>query len=136
MVNITISYEGDLHTNCTHGPSGTSISTDAPVDNEGRGESFSPTDLVATALASCIATIMGIQARKHDIDISGMKMHVTKEMSADRPRRISKITAQFEIPLPENHPKRPLLESAATTCPVHHSLHPDVEREITFKWVG
>lgn len=136
MVTISIDYEGDLRCAATHGPSGRSLQTDAPVDNHGRGESFSPTDLVATALGTCMATIMGIFAQRHDIDLRGMKITVTKEMSSDAPRRISRLATKIEVPLAPDHPKRSALENAAATCPVHQSLHPDVKKPIDFDWNG
>lgn len=117
-------------------PSGTLITTDAPVDNEGRGESFSPTDLAATSLGACMLTIMGIVARRHGIDLGKTTVKVLKEMSSQPPRRISKLSIIFTIPLPAAHEKRTLLENAARSCPVHLSLHPDVEQEVRFDWVG
>jgi putative redox protein len=136
MVRIQINYEGDLHCSATHGPSGKSLETDAPVDNQGRGESFSPTDLVATALGTCMATLMGIVARRHELDLTGLAVEVTKEMSADTPRRIARLATTMRVPLPPDHPQRVLLENAALTCPVHHSLHPDVAKPVDFQWVG
>lgn len=136
MVKVYIRYEGGLRCAAQHGPSGQKVFTDAPVDNHGRGESFSPTDLVATALGSCMATIMGIVAQRHDIDLEGMEIDVTKEMSANTPRRISRLTTTIRVPLPSDHPKRALLENGALTCPVHQSLHPEVEKPVTFEWVG
>ena len=136
MVRIQINYEGDLHCSATHGPSGKSLETDAPVDNQGRGESFSPTDLVATALGTCMATLMGIVARRHELDLTGLAVEVTKEMSADTPRRIARLATTMRVPLPPDHPQRVLLENAALTCPVHHSLHPEVEKPVDFQWVG
>jgi uncharacterized OsmC-like protein len=136
MVNIQINYEGDLHCRATHGPSGKSLETDAPVDNQGRGESFSPTDLVATALGTCMATLMGIVARRHELDLAGLAVEVTKEMSTDTPRRIARLTTTIRVPLPPDHPQRILLENAALTCPVHHSLHPEVDKPVDFQWVG
>ena len=136
MVRISISYEGGLRSAATHGPSGQTLHTDAPVDNHGRGESFSPTDLVATALGSCMATIMGIVAERHQLDLRGMEIGVTKVMSADAPRRIAKLETTINVPLPPDHPQRVLLENAALTCPVHKSLHPDMEKPVVFRWVG
>ena len=136
MVNISIRYEGGLRCEAVHGPSGRNLFTDAPVDNHGKGESFSPTDLVATALGSCMATIMGIVAERHDLDIAGMKIEVTKEMMKDAPRRIARLAAMIEVPLPADHPDRELLERAALTCPVHQSLHPEIEKALEFRWVG
>lgn len=135
MVEIHLDYEGDLHCNAVHLPSGTRISTDAPVDNNGRGESFSPTDLVATALGACMATVIGIVAKRKEIPVEGMKVAVRKFMSEDQPRRISKLELDLDIPLPADHPERKLLESAARGCPVHHSIHPDIEVKMNWKWL-
>jgi putative redox protein len=134
MVEIKIDYEGDLHCNAVHGPSGTTLATDAPVDNNGRGESFSPTDLVATALGACMATVMGIMARRKEISLEGMKVAVRKHMSEDLPRRISKLEVDLDMPLPADHPERKVFESAARGCPVHHSLHPDIEVVMQWTW--
>ena len=136
MVKISIRYEGGLRCEAAHGPSGQKLFTDAPVDNHGKGESFSPTDLVATALGSCMATIMGIVAERHQLDLAGMKIQVTKEMSKDAPRRIARLATVIDIPLPADHPDREILERAALTCPVHQSLHPDIEKPLEFRWVG
>lgn len=136
MVHVDISYLGDLRCEALHGPSGSKIQTDAPVDNHGKGEAFSPTDLAATSLGACMATIMGIAAGRHGIALDGMKVGVDKVMSSDTPRRIAKIEIVFTIPLPADHPKRNLLEAAALACPVHHSLHPDVEKPVRFDWIG
>ncbi len=135
MVEIHLDYEGDLHCNAVHLPSGTRISTDAPVDNNGRGESFSPTDLVATALGACMATVIGIVAKRKEIAVEGMKVSVRKFMSEDQPRRISKLELDLDIPLPADHPERKLLESAARGCPVHHSIHPDIEVRMNWTWL-
>jgi uncharacterized OsmC-like protein len=136
MVKVSINYEGGLRCAAKHGPSGKTVVTDAPVDNHGKGESFSPTDLVATALGTCMATIMGIVAGRHHIDLAGMKIEVSKEMSTDAPRRITRLTTVMELPLPANHPQRELLERAALTCPVHQSLHPEIEKPLEFRWNG
>ncbi len=136
MVTINIRYEGGLRCAAAHGPSGQKLHTDAPVDNHGRGESFSPTDLVATALGSCMATIMGIAADRHQIDLRGMEIEVTKEMSADAPRRIAKLATKIKVPLPPDHPQRALLENAALTCPVHKSLSAEMEKPVDFDWAG
>ena len=130
MVEIRLDYEGDLHCSAVHGPSGAVISTDAPVDNNGRGEAFSPTDLVATALGACMATVMGIAARRKGVALEGMRITVKKHMSADAPRRIARLEVDIEMPLPADHPERASLEAMARGCPVHHSLHPDIEVEI------
>ena len=134
MVSIKLEYEGDLHCKATHGPSGTVLSTDAPTDNQGRGESFSPTDLVATALGSCMLTVMGIQARTLGIDISGTTATVTKEMTTAPPRRIQRLAVTIHVPRPVSADNRLKLQRAAHTCPVHQSLHPDVEKPVEFTW--
>ena len=134
MVAIEIEYQGDLHCKAVHGPSRTELNTDAPKDNQGRGESFSPTDLVATALGSCMLTVMGIMARTLNIDIAGSTATVEKEMTATPPRMIQSLTVKIHIPhsvSPENKQK---LERAAHTCPVHKSLHPDVQVPVEFIW--
>ena len=136
MVRITTAYEGGLRCRATHGPSGTTLVTDAPVDNHGKGESFSPTDLVATALGACMMTIMGIVAERHAIDLDGMKVETTKEMTSAPPRRIASLRTTITVPLPADHPQRQLLEQAALACPVHKSLHPDIEAPIDFVWKG
>ena len=136
MVEISIKYLGDLRCEARHEPSGTVITTDAPVDNEGRGESFSPTDLAATSLGACMLTIMGIAARKQGVDLGNTQVKVLKEMTPKPPRRIAKLTVVFTIPLPASHEKRAMLEAAAKSCPVHLSLHPGVEQEMRFDWVG
>lgn len=136
MVEISIKYLGDLRCEARHEPSGTVITTDAPVDNEGRGESFSPTDLAATSLGACMLTIMGIAARKQGVDLGDTQVKVLKEMTPKPPRRIAKLTVVFTIPLPASHEKRAMLEEAARNCPVHLSLDPGVEQEMLFDWVG
>lgn len=136
MVEISIKYLGDLRCEARHEASGTVITTDAPVDNEGRGESFSPTDLAATSLGACMLTIMGIAARKQGVDLSDTKVKVLKEMTPQPPRRIAKLTVVFTIPLPASHEKRAMLEAAAKSCPVHLSLHPEVVQDMRFDWVG
>lgn len=134
MVEIKLAYEGDLHCSAVHGPSGTTLATDAPVDNNGRGESFSPTDLVATALGACMATVMGIVAKRKEIAIEGLKVDVRKFMSEDLPRRIVKLELDLAMPLPADHPERKVFEAAARGCPVHHSLHPDIEVVMNWTW--
>ena len=117
-------------------PSGNKLMTDAPVDNKGRGESFSPTDMVATALGTCMATIMGIAAEQRGINITGLRLIVQKEMSTDLPRRIARLKVEINVPVAEDHPDRKVLENAATTCPVHSSIHPDIEVNIDWRWWG
>ncbi|ADW68785.1 OsmC family protein [Granulicella tundricola] len=134
MVSVEFEYQGNLHCNAVHGPSGTALSTDAPLDNQGLGESFSPTDLVATALGSCMLTVMGIAARSLDVDMTGARAIVEKEMTATPPRRIASLTVKIHMPhavSPENQER---LERAAHTCPVHKSLHPDIQTPIRFTW--
>lgn len=134
MVVIQLEYEGDLHCKAVHGPSGTELSTDAPKDNQGRGESFSPTDLVATALGSCMLTVMGIMARTLKIDIHGATATVEKEMTAAAPRRIQQLAVRIRVPHALSAEDREKLERAAHTCPVHKSLHPEVRIPIEFVW--
>ncbi len=135
MVEISIDYTGQLHCKATHGPSASELATDAPTDNQGKGEAFSPTDLVATALGTCIATTMGIVAEKHGVDLKGMTVQVKKEMVND-PRRIGRLTTEVHVPLPPNHPKRELLEQTGLGCPVHRSLPREMERPTSFFWEG
>lgn len=134
MVKIDLKYQGDLRVAATHGPSQTQLHTDAPVDNQGKGESFSPTDLVATGLGACMATIMGIVSRKHDIDLKGMEIKVEKIMSQDAPRRIAALQVDFLIPTKPAADKIKLLEEAAHSCPVAKSIHPDIEVRTQFSW--
>lgn len=134
FVQIEMTYDGQLRTTAKHGPSGNTLITDAPVDNHGRGESFSPTDLVATALGTCMATVMGILAERHAIDLRGMHVTVKKEMVQTPVRRIGRLTTEIHVPLPADHPHRAMLERSVHTCPVHQSLHPDVEKPVTFHW--
>jgi len=136
MVNISIRYTGDLHCAATHGPSESEIATDAPADNKGKGESFSPTDLVATALGTCMTTTMAIAADAHGLDLKGMTVKVSKEMSKDAPRRIVALPSEVHIPLSRTTPQRVLLENAALHCPVHKSLPPEIERPTQFYWEG
>ena len=110
--------------------------TDSPVDNEGKGESFSPTDLAATSLGTCMLTIMGIAARRLGVDLGETTVNVVKEMTSQPPRRIARLTVVFTIPLAASHEKREVLENAARSCPVHLSLHPDVEQVMRSEWVG
>ncbi|MHA4810617.1 OsmC family protein [Flavitalea flava] len=131
----TVIYEGELRTVATHLQSGSVIETDAPVDNQGKGERFSPTDLVATALGSCMTTIMGLKARDMGVDLIGMKLSIQKHMKAD-PRRIGGIDVTFEFPetLQLEEKQQTILERAAHTCPVMYSIHPDIEVKVAFTW--
>lgn len=129
-----IIYTGKLGTEATHLKSGNTIKTDAPVDNQGKGEAFSPTDLVAGALGSCILTIMGIAARNHNIDMVGAKVQVNKIMAA-APRRIARIEVSITMPDKAYSDKqKKILEKAAHHCPVANSLHPDLEEVIEIIW--
>lgn len=134
MVAIEVEYQGDLHCQAVHGPSRTELSTDAPLDNQGRGESYSPTDLVATALGTCMLTIMGILARTLEIDITGATASVEKVMSSTAPRRIQSLAVRIHVPRPIALEDRQKLERAADACPVRKSLHPDIEVPIGFTW--
>jgi putative redox protein len=134
MVEIDIVYQGKLRCQATHGPSGAKLITDAPKDNMGEGAAFSPTDLVGTALGCCMMTVMGIVAQREEIDLTGSTVHVAKEMSAAPPRRIAKLTVQFTVPVPLTEVQRQKLHNAAMTCPVHKSLHPDIEVAVSFNW--
>jgi len=134
MVAIQIEYQGDLHCHAVHGPSRAELSTDAPTDNQGRGESFSPTDLVATALGTCMLTVMGILARTLKLDIAGATATVEKEMTTAAPRRIQSLAVRIHVPNALSAEDQQKLERAAHTCPVHKSLHPDIHTPITFTW--
>lgn len=134
MTSIVI-YQSDLRTMATHLQSGSVLETDAPIDNNGKGERFSPTDLVATALASCMLTIIGIASKAHGFDIDGTKCTVTKIMVAD-PRRIGEIKIQMEFPKENEYDGKTqaIIERAALTCPVFESLHPELKKTIEFLW--
>jgi putative redox protein len=133
MVKMEVVYEGDLRTRGHHLPSGMQISTDAPVDNEGRGESHSPTDLLATALGSCMLTIMGILARREGWSLERARVDVEKHM-AESPRRVGRLVLRFEMPKGLPEASRVPLERAARSCPVAQSIHPDIELDIEFDW--
>jgi putative redox protein len=134
MVQIDIEYQGNLRCQATHADSGATLLTDPPKDNQGNGESFSPTDLLATALGTCMLTIMGISAKRSNIDLSRATVRVQKEMINLPIRRVAKLTVEIHGPqtVPEN--MRAQLERAALACPVHRSLHPDVQIPVTFHW--
>ncbi|AUD01992.1 OsmC family protein [Spirosoma pollinicola] len=136
MATIHIDYLGELRTECVHLQSGTHINTDAPTDNQGRGEAFSPTDLVANALGTCIITTMAIFARRDGIELKGSKLDVTKIMTTHPPRRIARIVVDLTLQA-ENLPDeetRVRLEKIAHTCPVAISLHPDIEQAVSIRW--
>jgi len=128
-----VTYLGDLRTTSIHLQSGTEILSDAPLDNNGKGEAFSPTDLVANALGSCMFTIMGIKARDMNVSIENSSASVTKIMQAE-PRKISAIEIVFDMNYAPDDKTKTILERAAMTCPVFLSLHPDIEKRITFNW--
>src|ERR1019366_720997 len=134
MVEIDIVYNGELRCLATHQPSSTVLTTDAPKDNHGKGESFSPTDLVATALGTCILTMMGIAAQSMQIDLSGTKVVVRKEMAAKPIRRIGTLAVTIDVPLSLGEAQRQKLINVAMTCPVHKSMHPDIQMPIDFRW--
>jgi putative redox protein len=132
MVTVKSSYKGNLRTSAVHVASNNTIITDAPVDNNGKGEAFSPTDLVCAALGSCMMTIMGIVAERNNIKIEGTEIETTKIMAAE-PRRIAEIILNFKMPAQDYTSKeRTILENAARTCPVALSLHPDIKQTINF----
>ncbi len=133
MVTITAEYLGDLHCRAVHQPSGAVLETDAPKDNQGRGEAFSPTDLCATALLTCMATIMGIQAKALGYDLAGLKMEVHKDMTPP-PRRIARLEVIFNFPRAADEATRARLCQAAETCPVRRSLDSSVVVQPTYHW--
>ncbi len=134
-VTSKVIYKGDLRTEATHIHSGSVFETDAPLDNQGKGERFSPTDLLATSLASCMGTIMGIAARTHGLNIDGTECEVEKIMTAN-PRRVGEIKINVVFPKTAaiDAKLRSILERAALTCPVFESLHPDLKKTILFIW--
>lgn len=131
LPTATVDYEGGLRTTCLHIRSGNQVVTDAPVDNRGKGEAFSPTDLCATSLATCMLTIMGIKAMDNGWSLEGTKAEVIKIM-ADEPRRIGGITLTIRMPEGLDNKTRQILERAGKTCPVALSLHPDIRQDVTF----
>ena len=137
MVDIHIGYLGELHCEAKHGPSQRTLETDAPLDNHGRGQSFSPTDLVATALGTCMATVMGIKARSRGFDLDGMNIHVKKLMTAAPPRRIARLEVAVRVPADVTQrvqDGRGELEHAANTCPVRLSLLDAIDVPVAFEW--
>jgi putative redox protein len=130
-----IIYKGSLRTEATHLQSNTIIETDAPTDNQGKGERFSPTDLMATSLGNCMVTIMGIKARDMGVDLTNTKIDITKMMKAE-PRRVGGIKVAFHFPetLQLDDKQKTILENAARTCPVAKSIHPDIDQDISFNW--
>jgi putative redox protein len=134
MVEARIIYQGHLRCLATHGPSGITLLTDAPVDNMGKGESFSPSDLVGVALGSCMITTMGIVAQRHEINLNGSTVRVEKHMASAPTRRIAKLVVEIHVKSNATAEQRPMLERAALVCPVHKSLHPDIEIPVTITW--
>ena len=132
MTTSKVRYEGQLRTAAVHVQSDNRIITDAPTDNHGKGEAFSPTDLLATSLASCMLTIMGIKAEQMGIDITGTSAEVTKIMAAD-PRRVSEVHVVVTFPQPLNDKTQSIFYNTALTCPVAKSLHPDITQNVTFR---
>ena len=134
-MTASVTYESNLRTTCLHLQSGSVFETDAPTDNKGKGERFSPTDLIATGLGACLITTMGIKAESMNIQLDGAKVEVTKVMVSD-PRRIGKIIVHATLPALNLDEKTiEILERVGRTCPVERSLHPDVELDIQFKWL-
>jgi uncharacterized OsmC-like protein len=134
MATIETVYEGNLRTRAKHLGSGTEIITDAPIDNQGKGEAFSPTDLLSAALGSCMLTIMGIAANTHHIDMDQTRIRITKIMGSN-PRRVAEVQIEFDMPAKGYSDKeKTILEHAARTCPVALSVHPDLIQTITFNW--
>jgi putative redox protein len=134
MTTIETKYLGSLRTEAKHIRSGNTLITDAPVDNKGKGEAFSPTDLLATSLGSCMMTIMGIAAQTHGFDLDGTEIKITKIM-ADNPRRVGEVLVEFTFPQNNYSEKeKAIIENAARTCPVAKSLHPDLKQSIIFNY--
>lgn len=132
MTSIVV-YKGDLRCESTHVKSSETAVTDAPTDNNGKGASFSPTDHVATALASCMLTVMGIKAADMEVDMEGSTAKVVKIMASD-PRRISEINVELDMKGKADKRTQLILERVALTCPVHNSLHPDIKKDVIFNW--
>ena len=133
MATIKTTYVGGLRTEAIHIQSGAKILTDAPLDNHGKGEAFSPTDLVCSALGSCMLTIIGISSETHNFDIDGTEMEITKTMGTD-PRRIAEIRIEFNFPMDYTDKQKRIIEASAHACPVGHSLHPETKQTITFNY--
>jgi len=132
MVSIKVLYEGHLHTMITHTETGQTLHTDAPKDHHGEGKTFSPTDLLGASLASCIATLMAMQAQKEKLDLTSMSIDLTKTMTSQGPRRIANLVLKIHMPVQLGKEVMERLERAAKNCPVWLSLHPDIQKEITF----
>jgi len=134
MATIQTEYKGELRTEAIHIGSGSKILTDAPLDNKGKGEAFSPTDLLSASLGSCMLTIMGMAAEEHKINMDGVTMEITKIMEKN-PRRVGEIKIDFNFPFKSYSEKEKLiLEKAAMNCPVYYSLHPDLKKTVNFNF--
>ena len=133
MSTSKVTYLGELRTESEHLRSGNTYITDAPVDNNGKGEAFSPTDTVATGLANCMITVMGIKARDLEVVLTGSTALVTKVM-ASNPRRIAKITVELSLPSGVSEKHQKILENTGNTCPVMQSLHPDIDQDVQYLW--
>ncbi|MGN7203002.1 OsmC family protein [Pedobacter sp. SAFR-022] len=135
MATSKITYNGGLRTTSVHLQSGTEIITDAPVDNKGKGEAFSPTDLLATSLGNCMLTIIGIAAGEHGFNIDGTTCEITKIMAKEGPRRVAEIVVDFHFPANDYSDKvKAIIERSAHTCPVAYSIHPDIKKTVTFNY--
>lgn len=132
MVEMTISYEGELRCKAVHGPSGAVVLTDAPVDNHGKGESFSPSDMLAASLGACMLTIMGISAERHEWDLTGTRIVVRKEMIADPLRRVGRLVVDIHLNRTFDDKEMKILTNAVTTCPVKLSISDRIEVPVTF----
>jgi len=134
MVEVTAVYEGALRVTATHAPSQATLQTDAPVDNQGKGEAFSPTDLMGTALGTCCLTILGIVANRREINLDGAHVHVEKHMATTGVRRIARLPVHITVTKSTTEEDREAIETAVGNCPVHKSLHPEIDAPITFDW--
>jgi len=134
MVEMSVEYQGELRCTAGHGPSKTRLNTDAPVDNMGKGESFSPTDLLATSLMTCMVTTMAIMAKKNNINVGHPTAKVVKEMTAVPTRRVARLPVEITVPVELSEDDRQKMRNAALTCPVAKSIHPDIEVPVTFYW--
>lgn len=136
MVEIQVAYIGELRNQAIHVPSGATVLTDAPVDNHGKGQSFSPTDLLATAVGCCMTTVMGIVAKRYGWDLKGLSVRVFKHMTTQGPRRVRLLEIEMHLPLSREIDPSGILEKAALTCPVYLSLDPAIEKKFTIHWAG
>jgi len=136
MVEMTLVYEGGLHARAMHGPSGAAIETDAPVDNQGKGEAFSPTDLLATSLVSCMLTTMAIVGEREGWKLDGARARVEKHMELEPRRRVGRLVVELELPVDLTEVAQRRLEEVARGCPVAASIHPETRIDLTFRWVA